>query len=107
MPLSCVFCNVEIAILTRTPNEMGMKKIAVLGLGKAGGLVSELLQECGFDVTRFDAYRDGAPLPFEVAQIDVSDTLAHSSLPDKGFLKQEGISLDQFLKTSNGARYAA
>lgn len=35
----------------------------------------------------------------------VVEMVAHGSLPDKGFLKQEDISLEAFLKTKNGSYY--
>lgn len=37
----------------------------------------------------------------------VIEMVSNGTLPDKGFLSQETVSLDEFFKTENGARYAA
>ncbi len=48
-----------------------MQRIAVLGLGKVGALAGELLHECGFQVTGFDAH-DPHDLHYDTKHIDVS-----------------------------------
>lgn len=53
-----------------------MQKVAVLGLGKVGALACQLLHDCGFAVTGFDAAPHGADLPYKVVRLDVSDQAA-------------------------------
>jgi len=51
-----------------------MKSIAVLGLGKVGGLAADLLVTAGFDVLGFDlSPRPLGPKPYPVAPLDVGD----------------------------------
>lgn len=61
---------------------MTIKTIAVLGIGKVGELVAQLLHDSGFDVTGIDALqRDG--LAFSVMQGDMSDAdFLRKTLPD-------------------------
>lgn len=51
------------------------KKVMVLGLGKVGSLVGQLLAESAFEVGGLDAERR-ADLPFPVVQADVTDAAA-------------------------------
>lgn len=51
---------------------MGIKTIAVLGLGKVGTLVATLLHETGFKVIAVDSAKRKS-LPFEVVEGDVAD----------------------------------
>ncbi|MEM7320152.1 MAG: saccharopine dehydrogenase NADP-binding domain-containing protein, partial [Pseudomonadota bacterium] len=54
-----------------------MKSVAVLGLGKVGALAAELLKASGFDVVGYDqSPRTSSDLPFPVASLDVTDTVA-------------------------------
>lgn len=52
---------------------MSFSKIAVIGLGKVGALVAQLLQDSGFDVTGFDVHRNSTDFPFPVVQLDASN----------------------------------
>jgi saccharopine dehydrogenase (NAD+, L-lysine-forming) len=51
------------------------RKIAVLGLGRVGGLAAELLSDVGFDVAGLDA-RPIADPPFPVHTVDLGDARA-------------------------------
>ena len=51
------------------------ERVGVVGLGKVGELVGELLLQAGFDVTGFDA-RAKSDQPFPVLAIDASDPIA-------------------------------
>jgi len=50
---------------------MTMERIAVLGLGKVGGLAARLLADHGYAVTGFDRAPPGGPLPFEARPSDL------------------------------------
>lgn len=51
-------------------------RIAVLGLGKIGGLAATLLHEGGFTVAGFDSADHGHALPFAPAMLDVANAAA-------------------------------
>ena len=51
---------------------MAFKRVAVLGLGKVGGLAAGLLHEAGFAVTGWDAQLPRQSVPFEVRIGDVA-----------------------------------
>ena len=51
---------------------MDLKRVAVLGLGRVGALVSRLLDQSGFDVTGFDIREPADPLPFVVNTVDLA-----------------------------------
>ena len=55
-----------------------MKKVAVLGLGKVGGLAASLLKDAGFGVIGFDQTVKASAFPFETFSADLSspDNLA-------------------------------
>ncbi len=53
--------------------ENRINAVLVLGLGKVGHLVAELLQETGFDVVGADRHID-QPFPFRVRRLDVADS---------------------------------
>ncbi len=55
-----------------TGNSPELNKIAVLGLGKVGRLVAELLHNAGFKVTGIDSRNPGTKLPFETLSIDLT-----------------------------------
>ena len=52
---------------------MAFERIAVLGLGKIGGLASTLLHEAGFQVNAHDARAVRRSFPFPVSLTDVAD----------------------------------
>ncbi|MCP4076568.1 MAG: L-lysine dehydrogenase [Gammaproteobacteria bacterium] len=52
---------------------MLFKKIAVVGLGKVGGLAAQLLQQSGFDVIGLDMHPGKPSLTFPVFTVDVSN----------------------------------
>lgn len=53
-----------------------MQTIAVLGLGKVGGLAARLLHEGGFRTIGVDRAADPADFPFQVSGADVADAAA-------------------------------
>jgi saccharopine dehydrogenase-like NADP-dependent oxidoreductase len=64
---------------TESPSGRGIERIAVLGLGKVGGLVRDMLSERGFDVRGVDAdsgrVADGRALVLDVADPDALESL--------------------------------
>ena len=52
---------------------MTLRSIAVLGLGKVGGLAAELLAEAGFEVVGHDACAPAHPVPFPHHTTDLTD----------------------------------
>ncbi len=61
-----------------------MKNIAVLGLGKVGGLAARLLRESGFQVYGYDVAPSSKACPYPVSALDVSDAHAlAAALRDK------------------------
>lgn len=52
---------------------MTIENIAVLGLGKVGKLAAILLDGLGMTVTGYDQRKPAEPLPFQTAQVDLSD----------------------------------
>ncbi|MEE9428520.1 MAG: saccharopine dehydrogenase C-terminal domain-containing protein [Paracoccaceae bacterium] len=53
---------------------MTIKRIAVLGLGKIGGLAAQLLHESGFLVTGVDIHQPDQEQPFTTKSVDVTST---------------------------------
>jgi saccharopine dehydrogenase-like NADP-dependent oxidoreductase len=53
-----------------------LDRIAVLGLGRVGGLAARLLHEAGLSVTGFDRVRPPGEIPFEVRDLDAADAAA-------------------------------
>jgi len=52
----------------------GFIKIAVFGIGKVGALAAELLSEASFQVTSFDVECQAGKSPFDILNVDVSNT---------------------------------
>ena len=51
---------------------MGFETIAVLGLGRVGGLAAKLLHQSGFAVTGYDIHAPRESLPFAVKATDLT-----------------------------------